>query len=267
MLCTVVPTHSSPFWCSKLYPSMPSSHYMQSSCTDARLGPPFLPEFTTPILQPSRFVNKLRPAPMPQSHRQTNDANLLHPCMLASPLQCTTPSIKSGSLPLWYVSCQKTATKCATVMAWSTTAQDDTSMNVVSRPHYLRCHNSHTAGSSRPHISVTLPAPIKPAQLLQPPPIMPATPKPQTPAVPAVAPVPAPVCNTQCSPCAAPLIWPCPHCTQGPDPGNITALQPTKGEPQPGMASDCLTICYAHLGKGQEAQCTHCTLVLMCSLN
>ena len=45
----------------------------------------------------------------------------------------------------------------------------------------------------RPHISVPLPAPLKPAQLLQPLPVapaMPATPKPQTPAVPKVAPVP-----------------------------------------------------------------------------
>ena len=47
---------------------------------------------------------------------------------------------------------------------------------------------------ARPHISAPLPAPTKPAQLLQHPPIapaMPATPKPQTPAVPKVAPVPA----------------------------------------------------------------------------
>ena len=35
---------------------------------------------------PSRFVNELMPTLMPPSHRQTNDANLLHPCMLASQL-------------------------------------------------------------------------------------------------------------------------------------------------------------------------------------
>ena len=113
---------------------MPSSHHLLSYCTDARLGPPFLPEFTTLIHLPSRFVNELMPALMPPSHRQKNIANLLHPCMLASPLQCTTQSARSGSLPLWYVSYQKTATKCTPVIMWSTTAQDDTFMNVVSSP-------------------------------------------------------------------------------------------------------------------------------------
>ena len=111
VLSTVVPTPSSPFWCSELHPSMPRPHHLLSSCTNARLGPPFLPEFATLTWQPSRFMNKLMPAPMPLSSRQTNDANPLHPYMPASPLQCTTPSIRSGSLPLWYVSCQKTATK------------------------------------------------------------------------------------------------------------------------------------------------------------
>ena len=122
VLSTVVPTQSLPFWHSELHPSITSSHHLLSSCTNARLGPPFLPESATPTQQPSRFMNELIPTPMPPSHRQTNDANPLHPCMPASPLQCTTPSITSGSLPLWYVSCQKTATKCTQVMVWSTTA-------------------------------------------------------------------------------------------------------------------------------------------------
>ena len=134
VLSTAVLTHSLPFWYSELHPSTPSSHCLLSSCTDARLGPPFLPEFTTLIQQPSRFMNKLTPALMPPSHRQINDANPLHPCMPASPLQCMTPSVSSGSLSLWYVSCQKTATKCAPVMAWSTAAQDNTFMNAVSSP-------------------------------------------------------------------------------------------------------------------------------------
>ena len=148
VLSTVAPTHSLPFWFSKLHSLMPSSHHLQSSCADARLGPPFLPEFATLILQPSRFANKLMPAQMPPSHRQTNDANLLHPCMSASPLWCTTPTIRSGSLPLWYASCWKTATKCTPLMAWSTTARDDTFMNAVSSPLTLpSCHSSHTTGS------------------------------------------------------------------------------------------------------------------------
>ena len=132
MLSTVVPTHSSPVWYSELHPSMPSSHYLLSSCTNARLGPPFLPEFATLIQLPSRFMNKLMPTTMPPSHRQTNDANPLHPCMLASLLQCTTPSARSGSLPLWYMSCQKTANKCTPVMAWSTAVQDEAFVNAVS---------------------------------------------------------------------------------------------------------------------------------------
>ena len=133
VLSTVALTHSLPFWHSKLHPLMPSSHHLLSSCTDARFRPPFLPEFSTLIWQPSRFMNELMPAPMPPSDRQTNEASPLHPCILASLMQCTTPSLRSGTLPLWYASCQKTATKCTPVMVWSTTTQD-TSMNAVSNP-------------------------------------------------------------------------------------------------------------------------------------
>ena len=122
MLSIAAPTHSLPFWHSALHPLMPSSCHQLSSCTNAKSAPPFLPESPTKTRQPSRFMNKLMPAPMPPSHRQSNNANPLHPCMLASPLQCTTPFIRSGSLPLWYMPCQKTATKCTPVMAWSTAA-------------------------------------------------------------------------------------------------------------------------------------------------
>ena len=94
VLSTVALTHSLPFWCSEQHPSVPSSCYLLSSCTNARLGPPFLPESATPTQQPSRFMNELMPAQMPPSHRQTNAADLLHPTMLASPLQCMTPSHK-----------------------------------------------------------------------------------------------------------------------------------------------------------------------------
>ena len=48
------------------------------------IRPPFLPESATQTWQPSRFMNELMPTLMPLSHRQTNDANPLHPCMLAS---------------------------------------------------------------------------------------------------------------------------------------------------------------------------------------
>ena len=134
MLSTMALTHSLPFWCSELHPLIPSSHHLLSSCTNARLGSPFLQEYATLAWQPSRLVNKLMPTLMHPSHRQTNDANPLHPCMPASPLQCMIPSVRSGSLSLWYVSCQKTATKCPPVMAWPTAAQDDTFVNTVSSP-------------------------------------------------------------------------------------------------------------------------------------
>ena len=80
MLSSVVQTHSLPFWYYDLHPLMPSSHHLLSSCTNASLGPPFLPESTTLPQQPSRFMSELMPTPMPPSHRLTNDANPLLPC-------------------------------------------------------------------------------------------------------------------------------------------------------------------------------------------
>ena len=185
MLSTMVLTTSLPFWCSELHPLMPSSCHLLSSYTNARLGPPFLPEFATLIWLPCRFVNELMTAPMPPSHRQTNDANPLHPCMLGSLLWCTTPSVRSGSLPLWYVSC----------MRWYPHEQSiikptDTTLNVTT---------ATLQAPTRPHISATLHAPAKPAQLLQPPPVapaMPVTPRPQTPAVLEVTPVSVPMSAT-----------------------------------------------------------------------
>ena len=162
MLSTAVPTHSLPFWCSKLHPLMPSSHHLLSSCTDARFGPPFLPEFATQTQQPTKFVNMLMLTLMPPSHRQTNDANPLHPCMPASLLWCMTPSTRSGSLPLWKVSCQKTATKCAPTMAWSTAAWNYTFVNAVSNPLTL------PPMSQQPHYRL-LPDPAFLQQCLHPP--------------------------------------------------------------------------------------------------
>ena len=80
-LSTAALTHSLPFWHSELHPSMPSSHHLLSSCTNARLGPPYLPESATPTQQLSRFMSELMPTLMPPSHRQTKDANPLHPCI------------------------------------------------------------------------------------------------------------------------------------------------------------------------------------------
>ena len=157
-LSTAVLTHSSPFWHSELHPSMPSFHDLLSSCTNARLGSLFLPESATPTWQSSRFTNELMPTLMPPSHRQTNDANLLHPCMPVSPLWCTTPSISSGSLPLWYMSCWKTATKCAPAMAWSTAVWDNTFVNAVSNPLTLPqfVTTATLQAPTRPHISANI---------------------------------------------------------------------------------------------------------------
>ena len=245
-LSTVVLTCSSPFWCTELHPLIPSSCHQLSSCTNARLRPPFLPESTTQTWQPSRFMNELMPSQMPPSHRQTNNANLLHPCMPASPLWCMTPSIRSGSLPLWYVSCWKTATKCAPVMAWSISTWDDTFMNIVSSPLTL------PQMSQEPHCRL-----LPDLTFLH----QPCTPQACTTAAASAScacnacdskttdtscPWQCPcayayVCNTQHIPCAALEIWPCLHCTQAPDPGSTTALQPTWGEPWLGMSPG---LCY-----------------------
>ena len=235
---------------------MPSSHHQLSSCTNARLGPPFLPESATLTLQPSRFVNELMHAPMPPSHRQTYNANLLHPCMPATPLWCMTPFARSGSLPLWYVSCQKTATSVH--QQWRGLLPHEMTpswMQCQAHWHYLRCHNSQTAGSCQTsHFCATAcnhqacTTAIASTCFTH----NACNSKTTDTSCPQSCPCAcAYVCNTQCSSCAAPETWPCLHCTQAPDPGTITALWPTRGEPWPRMSLDCLIVSYAHLGKGQ----------------
>ena len=91
MISTAVPICSLPCWHSELHQSMPSSRHLLSSCTNASLGPPFLPKSTTLTQQPCKFTNRSLPIPMPSSHRLTNTANLSHPCILVSPLPCMTP--------------------------------------------------------------------------------------------------------------------------------------------------------------------------------
>ena len=147
---------------------MPSSHHLLSSCTNARLGPPFLPEFATLIWQPT---------PMPPSHRQKNDVNLLHPCMLVNPLQCTTlckiwiPSTVECILPKdsYQVHTSNGMVYCH--MRWHlcecSVKPTDTTADVTS---------ATLQAPARLHISVIPPAPAKPAQLPQPPPVAPAMP-------------------------------------------------------------------------------------------
>ena len=70
---------------------------------------------------------------------------------------------------------------------------------------------------ARPCISAPLPAPTKPAQLPQPLPVAPTTPvtpKPDTGCPQSHPCACAYICNTQHSPCAAPLIGLCLHCTK-----------------------------------------------------
>ena len=132
ILSTAVPIHTLPSWCSELHQLMPSFHHLLSSCTNTSLGPSILPKSATLTQQPSKFVNGLIPAPMPPRHRWINTANLLHPCMLVSPLPCMTPFARFGSPLQWYASYPRTTTKYAPVMVWSTATQDDTYMNAVS---------------------------------------------------------------------------------------------------------------------------------------
>ena len=148
VLCTVVPICSLLSWHSELFQLMPSSHHLLSSCTNASLGPPFLPKSTTLTQQPSKFMNRWLPTPTPPNHGLINTANLLHPCMLVSQLSCMIPFTRFGSLLQWYMSYPRTATRYTSVMVLFTTAQDDTYMNAVSGLLALfQHHNSHTTGS------------------------------------------------------------------------------------------------------------------------
>ena len=134
MLSTVVPIHSSPSWCSELPQSMPRSHHLLSSCTNANLRPPSLPKSRTLTLQHSKFVNKLLPILTPPNHRLINTANLLYPCMLVSQLPCMIPFTRFGSPLLWYASYPGTATRYASAMVLFAATQDDTYVYAVSGP-------------------------------------------------------------------------------------------------------------------------------------
>ena len=111
---------------------MPSSHHLLSSCTNASLGPPFLPKSATLIQQPSKFMNRLWPILMPSNHRPINTVNLLHPCMLVSQLPYMTSFTRFGSLLCGYASYPRTATRYTPAMVLFTTARDDTCVNAVS---------------------------------------------------------------------------------------------------------------------------------------
>ena len=133
-LSTVVLICNSPSWHSELPQSMPSSPHLLSFCTNARLGPPFLPKSTTLTQQPLKFVNGLLSTLTPSNHRLINTANLLHPCMLVSQLACMMPFATFGSPLQWYTSYPRTATRYAPAMVLFTATWDDTCMNALSGP-------------------------------------------------------------------------------------------------------------------------------------
>ena len=134
VLSTVVPIHSSPSWHCELLQSIPSSHHLLSSCSNASLGPPSLPKSTSLTQQPSKFMSRLLSILTPSDHRLINTANLLHPCMLVSQLPCMTPFTRFGSPLQWYASYPRRATRYAPAMVLSTTTQGNICMNTVSKP-------------------------------------------------------------------------------------------------------------------------------------
>ena len=118
-------------WATPINAKLPSPAELLYWCQIRTTIPARIPNTKPAALQIYEWIDAHSDASKSQADKWWNP---LHPCILASPLQDTTPSARSGSLPLWYVSCWKTATKCAPVMAWSTAVWDDTSMNVVSSP-------------------------------------------------------------------------------------------------------------------------------------
>ena len=231
------------------YPLMPSSHHLLSFCTNANLEPS-LPKSATLTWQPSKFMNGLLPVLTPSNHRPICTASLLHPCMLVSWLPCTIPFARFWSPPQSSMSYPRTATKCTSVQVWSTTVQDDTNMDAVSTLLTLfRHHNNHTAGSCQ---TLCLCATACTNQIC-------TTSAAHTccthntcdstatdhscfhhTSCPKGHPC-AYTHGTQHSPCAAQKIRSCSCSTQVPDTGDVTILQPMKGDPWPGTSLDFIT--------------------------
>ena len=200
-LSTVVLTHSLPFWHSELHPPMPSSHHLLSSCTNARFGPPFLPESATLIWQASQIHEWI------EAHSDTSKPQADKWCKSLTPLYAGQHVVMHNTLhKIWIPA----SVVCVLL---KDSYQVHTNNGMVF--HHMRWHlcecsvkttdttlditSATLQAPAIPHISVTMPAPAKPAQLLQPLPVipmMPVTPKPQTPDVPEVAPVPAPMSAT-----------------------------------------------------------------------
>ena len=129
-----MPIHSSPSWHSELHQLTPSSHHLLSSCTNASLGPPFLPKSATLTRQPSKFISRLPPTLTSPNHRQMNTANILHPCLLVSQLPCMIPFTRFGSPLQWYASYPRTATRYTPEMVLSIATRGYTCVNAVSSP-------------------------------------------------------------------------------------------------------------------------------------
>ena len=134
MLSTVVPLHSSPSWHSELHQLMPSSHHLLSACTNANLGPPFLPKSTTLIQQPSNFMNRL------DTHSNDFKAQADIHCKSLAPLYGGQPVAMHDALnKIWIPATvvhilPKDNTRYTPVMVLFTATWDDTCMNAVSSP-------------------------------------------------------------------------------------------------------------------------------------
>ena len=243
-------THSLPFWHSELHPLMASSHHPLSSCTNARLGPPFLPEFATLTQQPSRSHECIDA----HSNASKSQADQMQ-CKSLAPLYAGQPVAMYDTLhKIWIpatVVCvlpkdsyQVYTSNCMVCchMRWHlhvtcSVKPTDTTSDVKT---------ATLQAPARPHISAPLPVPTKPAQLLQPPPtapVMPVTPKPQTPAVPEVIPMPAP---TSATPSVAP-VQPqrSSHANTTPKcliQGTLTALWHTRGDPDLECSGPCYLV-------------------------
>ena len=228
VLSTVVPIHSLPSWHSKLLQSMPTSHHLLSSCTNANLELPSLPKSATLTQQPFKFMNRLLPT------LDTFKSQADKHCKSLAPLY-------AGQLVAMYDTLCKIWVPITVVHV----LPKDSYQVCTSAGMVYCCTRQHFCESS-----------VKPADTV---PDTTATTL-QTPARPHVS-VPQPAhtyctcnstatdhscsqntncpkghpctytCDTQCSPCAVQKIRSCPGSTQAPDTGDVTILQPMRGDP------------------------------------
>ena len=178
VLSTVVPIHSFPSWCSKLLQSLPSSHHLLSSCTNTSLGPPFLPESAT-LTQPATQVCK-QIVTCSDAFKSQAGKN----CKSLAPLYAGQPVAMYDTLhKFWILS----TVVCILPKDSYQVCTSDSTIYHCMRQQLCECSVKPTdavpdtttatpQAPTRPHVSAPQPAPTKPAQLVQPLPIVPTTP-------------------------------------------------------------------------------------------